>query len=88
MTAPEFGNVPTRRATREQKWYAAYRKADALYTQEDCGCLVVIMVDLPDVVKADRDLIVRESMAGRVLKRCARGALPPLNCPLHVSVQA
>ncbi len=67
----------------EARWQAAAAKADTLYTTHDCGCLIVVMLDMPDVIKGDRDLIVRESMAGRAFKRCKRGELPPLNCPEH-----
>ena len=67
----------------EAEWQAAYRVADSLYTTQECGCLVLIMVDMPDVVKDSKDEIVRESLAGRSLKRCKRGDLPPLHCHLH-----
>lgn len=67
----------------EARWLAAYKAADTLYTARDCGCLVLVMVDLPDVIKDSRDEILRESLAGRALRRVARGQLPPTNCPEH-----
>ena len=67
----------------EARWQAAYAKADSLYTAKPCGCLVLILVDLPDVIKDSRDEILRESLAGRALRRIPRGQLPPLNCADH-----
>lgn len=70
-------------AKSEARWLAAYKAADDLYTAKDCGCLVLVLVDLPDVIRDSRDDILRESLAGRGLRRCKRGDLPPLNCADH-----
>lgn len=72
----------------EARWLAAYRVADSIYTQRDCGCLVVVMIDMPDEIKYSHDLIVREALAGRTFKRSKRGELPPLNCAEHQKVPA
>ena len=67
----------------EAAWQAAYAMADDLYTQDDCGCLLLVLVDMPDVIKDSQAEITREAVAGHQLKRCKRSDLPPLNCPPH-----
>jgi hypothetical protein len=68
---------------KEKRWQAAYQKADTLYTARDCGCLVLVLVDMPDVIRSTRDEILRESLAGRALRRVGVGELPPLHCAQH-----
>lgn len=70
------------------RWIEKANVAGHLYTTHECGCLVLVMLDMPDVVKDARDDILRESLAGRTLKRCGRGELPPLNCSAHQRVPA
>lgn len=69
--------------TKNDRWIAAYQKADTLYTAKECGCLVLVLVDMPDVIRSSREDIARESLAGRALQRVGRGALPPLHCAEH-----
>lgn len=66
-----------------RQFEAAFAMCDHLYTAKECGCLVLIMVDIPEVVHDSRDDIARESMAGRALQRVPLGNLPPLNCEAH-----
>jgi hypothetical protein len=66
-----------------RQFEAALATADDLFTAKPCGCLVLVMYDIPEVIRDSRDDILRESLAGRALQRCARGALPPLNCAEH-----
>lgn len=67
----------------EAAWQAAFQEADDLYTQADCGCVVFVLVDMPDVVKYSQADIAEQALKGRVLHRCKRGELPPWNCPTH-----
>jgi hypothetical protein len=69
-------------------WMKRYEEADSLYTTRECGCLVFVVIDLPREVRAARDTIVRESLAGRSVKRCKRADLPPLYCPVHSAARA
>lgn len=67
----------------EAEWQAAFLAADDLYTQMECGCLALVLVDMPDVVKDSQAEIAAQALMGRVLHRCKRGDLPALNCPAH-----
>jgi hypothetical protein len=71
----------------EVAWQAAYAKADTLYTTLDCGCLCLVLADMPDNIRASRAEIQREALACRTFHRLPRvnGVvdLPPLNCPTH-----
>jgi hypothetical protein len=72
-------------------WHAAYAKADTLYTTFECGCLAVVLTDMPDNIRASKAEIMREALAGRAFKRLPRVNghvdLPPLNCPTHEAEQ-
>lgn len=54
-----------------------------LYTAKSCGCLVLIMVNDPENLRACRSDISRELRAGRTLHETTKAGLPPVECSLH-----
>lgn len=67
----------------EAVWNALYLKSDSLYWLTECGCLALVVVDMPDVIKDCRADILEQALKGRTMHRSKRGNLPPLNCPTH-----
>lgn len=70
----------------------AYRKSDTLYWQDDCGCIVLMIADMPDVVKDSERDIARQALKGRVMKRAHRNEaghvvdMPDAVCSAHQTV--
>jgi len=73
----------TRSARDYATWLKTIKTCGDLYTQRDCGCLVVIMYDEPWTIEMCREDFVSEALAGRMFHRAAPGQLPPLNCAEH-----
>jgi hypothetical protein len=67
----------------EAAWLAEYRASGSIYTQQECGCLAFVMVDMPSEVRAARKEIAEQVAKGREVHRCDRDSLPPLNCAEH-----
>lgn len=70
----------------EADWQARYAVAGAVYTQDPCGCIMFLVVDLPEEVAYAAKDIASQITLGRGVKRAAtRADLPPHYCPTHVS---
>jgi hypothetical protein len=59
--------------------------SDTLYTQKECGCLVLVVVDDPETLKSCANDIARELKAGRTIHRATYVAFRdvPFRCPEH-----
>lgn len=54
-----------------------------LYTQRPCGCLVLVLVNDAENLRACSREIAREAREGRTLHEAAKDTLPPLMCDEH-----
>jgi hypothetical protein len=59
------------------------RTCGYVYSLLECGCIGLLMYDIPEVVHDARDDIHQYAMKGRTIQRCARGELPPSYCAEH-----
>lgn len=54
-----------------------------LYTARECGCLVLVMVNDAENLRACRKDIARELREGRTLHETTKASLPPFECAQH-----
>lgn len=66
-----------------RQFEAALVEAGHLYTQSECGCIALVMYDIPEIVHDARDDIYQQALKGRTVKRVPRGMLPPFECDTH-----
>lgn len=65
-------------------WLARYNVAGDIYTQDPCGCVMFILVDMPEEVKAAAKDIAEQVAKGREIRRVANKMdLPPHYCAEH-----
>lgn len=71
----------------DRQFRVAMETCGHLYAMDDCGCIVLCMLDIPEIVRDARDDIARESLKGHAMQRAPRGGLPPFNCPTHQAMR-
>lgn len=69
---------------KQDEWLARYRESGSIYTQDPCGCVMFVLVDMPEEVKAAAKDIADQVAKGREIRRVAdRKDLPPHWCDQH-----
>jgi hypothetical protein len=70
-------------------WLARYRVAGSLYAQDTCGCIMFVVVDMPEEVAAASKEIAGQLAKGRDIKHATRDPvtgvlnMPPHYCAAH-----